>query len=698
MFVSCIKQDNNIPFKIFFDLYLQLYTENPSVDNILKIILNPIARVETPNDWINLESLGNITAVKSKTLVDLLFAKIDKTFDLALYIDELTSLDNLFFLKVLAQLCNLNLIIITKENTVLKNLLSDLSCQYVTCEDDLKNQFNKQQYDLLIECKRKINSWSIANIFDNDSTLLNHEQQLHYHINRAWQLLMAGAPTFACEYLKNNLSKASAENNSKHVEHLQLHLQVIRFHAHYYYDLVQHPYADKFEYLTSAEVEYIYYLKAYSATLIRKIDAARDSFNYCGINESNLLENELSLYRLNIYALFCVINNNKDIAEGIEIKIENYIKQYKIDSVGINYVNNINLARLYKYNKKYHTSLKYYENAYSTLLGAFTESDYLYYYMNIASVHEESDNYKDALLGWLSAAMHWIVTVNKYAIAWRPAKILSEKNADVYKYPVNLGHIQEFLFAKLYKLFTELEQSNIITQEITQGKSYDFEGLKQVNKIFSPNSYQLSIDSLNLIIDETIVNQKDEMGSWVTNKLEVLISHILNYYYKINNINDKSTSTVIYVDNTCFGSNNLIQNDDKLKFIMSIFNNTQYINSQGELQKYQDKIDLNALSKTIYLRVSKQVLSIKNISGVLQIKFKRFFLNTVIKNSSEISLLTLLENTKFSIYELLHNDLFKPSDILSLIHKSILSFEIAVIRPQTANDKKDSYHEIKEVI
>ncbi|HMJ61369.1 MAG TPA: hypothetical protein VK493_06375, partial [Bryobacteraceae bacterium] len=129
--------------------------------------------------------------------------------------------------------------------------------------------------------------------------------------------------------------------------------------------------------------------------------------------------NHQFLYLLNIAALNRVNLGDMDGALAIEKEIENASAAGSARDYRLEYVNSINLARLYRRGNDFDLSATYYARAFATTEGARTESDLVYTNACIARLDSARGRHLDALLGWLRASLHWLSSNVPEALGWR---------------------------------------------------------------------------------------------------------------------------------------------------------------------------------------------------------------------------------------------------------------------------------------
>lgn len=162
------------------------------------------------------------------------------------------------------------------------------------------------------------------------------------------------------------------------------------------------------------------YYKAYAATLAREVPIAAHYFEAIGMHVDKSIQSVSDMYLANIYALFNFLSGHTETAEQLEKAIEKQLDVQHIQEMGIRYVNAINQARLYRMTGDIAQSFAYYEKAYTVIADQLSESDVVYYGMNMAKVYETDGNYKMALCYWIKSAAAWLAMAVPEGLAWRP--------------------------------------------------------------------------------------------------------------------------------------------------------------------------------------------------------------------------------------------------------------------------------------
>jgi hypothetical protein len=114
------------------------------------------------------------------------------------------------------------------------------------------------------------------------------------------------------------------------------------------------------------------------------------------------------LFERNITALAHLRAGDPDGALELELQIEREAARLDERDYRLEYVNCMNLARLYRRSGDLTTSRRYYERAFATTLG--TRSPYERVYINVsrAMLEEASGETAKAHASWLRAAAHWL--------------------------------------------------------------------------------------------------------------------------------------------------------------------------------------------------------------------------------------------------------------------------------------------------
>lgn len=606
------------PFQLLLDLAFQ--TDKKAYLDVSRLAFTPFGELNSPNEWINLESLGNIVPIRAQQLIKYLSPYLSKTLCIHIYLDERRlSSDNLYSLLLLAEeLPQLTLFFYIAED---ENPCREQLTQLFTAKNSVDIHFAKSNtiqafhQAQLKELRPHQQAVLASKGFKFDSAL-----NINLLIGYAWTLLKTGAYEIGTHLLEE--ARSSCEN-IKDADMLLLHLQLIRFHSHQYEKLALEPYPPFFSGVDADSTKYLYYLKAYAATLTRHLDIAEIYFEKAGINEHLPLADEFSLYQLNIFALYSVFQQKADLAYRLEKKIEQFAQDHQLDSIGLKYVNFINIARLHKKAHEYPLSLSYYEKAYKIISqGGYTTSDHIYYNMNLGSLHEAAEDFKAALLFWINAALHWLVAENPYALAWRPKLILCQEKTTELNHPLLLSDVVRFFHHKIDNL---LDKAGIPEPKATE-QHFHFclnhpallkEACYVHNGLILYSSYQITPP-----VFEELKPLADYLSS--------LLKHILNF---------NSDYRTLVIDDSV---QNLYQIDKQQARILASVNHCQRCYWNGESLTLQ-KITSNELQSGLTLSLSELIEDAEKEEHLLKLKYKRSFLNKTLDDEDEINIFLALK-------------------------------------------------------
>ena len=127
------------------------------------------------------------------------------------------------------------------------------------------------------------------------------------------------------------------------------------------------------------------------------------------------------LYLLNISALNWVKSGEIEKALALERAIEAIRSKQAGQDWHLEYINSINLARLYSRRGNLRESERYYRRAFGTTLGARSESDLIYTNICLAKLFERQGDADQSFASWLRAGLHWVASRSPEALAPRAA-------------------------------------------------------------------------------------------------------------------------------------------------------------------------------------------------------------------------------------------------------------------------------------
>lgn len=651
------------PFQLLLDL--AFCTEEKANPVVNQLAFTAFGELNSANEWINLESLGNIVPIRARQLIKLLLPSLPKTLSLHIHLNEheLTS-DNLYSLLLLAEeLAQLSLFFyLAEDSDSCRQQLTHLFANKNTVDVHFAkaNAVSATQQAQLKQLRLHQQSVLAAQGFKFDAPM-----NINLFIGYAWTSLKAGAYETGTRLLEE---ARSASGSIEQRDLLLLHLQLIRFHSHQYEKLALEPYPPVFSGIDAASITYLYYLKAYAATLTRHLDIAETYFERAGIDEYLPLTDEYSLYQLNIFALYNVFRQNTDVAYRLEKNIEQFAEARKIDSVGLKYVNFINIARLHKKAKEYPLSLHYYEKAYRVISqGGYTTSDHIYYNMNLGSLHEAIGDFPAALSFWVNAALHWLVAENPYALAWRPKLILCQEKTTELNRPFLLSDVCRFFSSKIDEL---LDKNQIKKPEIIE---HCFN--------FCLNEPTLAKETC-YVHQGLILYSSHQVSQPVFKELRPLANDLSGLLSQLLNLN--SGEQTLAIDDSIQNTYNI---DKRQARILAKVNHCQSVNWNGESLSLQ-KMTLNELQNGLTLSLSELIEKAEKEENSLKLKYKRSFLNKTLDNEDEINVFLALQEGKHAVVS---ERLAANLPLLQrLLHKKIICLQI---NPETSlhtsEDKPD---------
>ncbi len=635
-FISNLNGTILCPYQILLDISEHIPNTPPTFKNLA---FKPICELNSTNDWINLESLGKPVAIRAKIICDTLMPLLKKqnisTLTLDVYCnDRPFSSDNLFSLIYLAEsFDSIKLTFFAKEDN-----LSQLQSSLISlankehCSIELKTDTclemnpNKERM-IQLESKRQQTIKSLG--FNFSELFLNQDQIPDYIVNQiigySWMCLKSGGYDIACYLLETAYNHAGIDCAMQ--EQLFMHLLMIRFFSHQYSLVTESDFPEQFQFLGQPEIKTLQFLKAYSATLSRNLNVANEFFKKCNITEQLLLTDENSLYQLNLFALSKVLQGNTDTAFELEFRIRDFIEEQGIDTVGLKYVNFINIARLYKKTKEFDQSFAYYNKAYNEISGGgYTTSDHIYYNMNLGSLNEAAENHEQALLYWVKTAMHWLACTNKYELSWRPRLILcSEKLSDVTK-PLPIDKAYRFLLDKVKSLI-EICNVDLGDQSTRQYQfTDDMSSLKK----------ELCFIKKNLVLFTGQQNSNSSVLSHTLNEQE--LSGLLAQFIKATM--DIPEPHNVFIVDTHLDTQLLHTAEEAIAFASLAQCDSCYFND--EWLQLKNFVPLKAMNASL----SKVIQALTQTDKGLLVQYKRSFLNKTLSDQSEIDLINQLKQTE----------------------------------------------------
>jgi tetratricopeptide (TPR) repeat protein len=131
------------------------------------------------------------------------------------------------------------------------------------------------------------------------------------------------------------------------------------------------------------------------------------------------------LFLKNIHALALLRSGHPDEALSEELCIEAAISTLPTHAAALNFVNALNLARLYRYSRDFKRARAYYTKAFDTCDGSRTETDAVNQNLCFARLAEDEAHHREALLCWLRAALQWCANDCPEALNWRSQALVT---------------------------------------------------------------------------------------------------------------------------------------------------------------------------------------------------------------------------------------------------------------------------------
>lgn len=487
LYISDLKYFALCPYKLAYDLFAQMGL----IVEWQSLISNGYpARENYTNDidlWVDLESIGDVATIKARQLATALKYEL---------------------LYKHGQMCTLLIIIgndsLGKENELtleyISRLLPTLKIHILSTTNTPQIPTNWQPYHLL-NTSAAMSSCGIISAselphFDSDlkiKIILNHdymfflsanlvlEQKYHYQLYKkyifktekicesyfdgyqldydravasiiqyAWKLAELGADEGAVDLL-NEACGCSQHPEIKALYIIQL--QYLYIASQRYVEAARG--CLSYELLDGEWQQQYCLTKAWGATLIKNLGLAAEYFIKAGMPLNQLPSDINSLYRSNIYALWLHLSNQSSHAIKIENSIKATLEEQQSIHYQMRYINAINLARLHRSNSNFTASHLYYDLAFETIKGLYTETDYIYSNICYAILNESNNDYWTAFHCWLRAALHWVVTAYQEALGWRAVRVILKNNFSPHA-KLDPGLISQAFYSKLSDLILKL--------------------------------------------------------------------------------------------------------------------------------------------------------------------------------------------------------------------------------------------------
>lgn len=643
----------NAPFLCPFQAFVDMAKALSSSPALPKMVFTPVSELSTINDWINLESLGQPTAIRAQALSLKLQALLREngveTLELHVQTAKgLLSKDNLYLFLFLNRLVSLRFIFYVDAKH-LEDLKQVLTVAQDALDWDIRYQTEPAGSMEPEDNQAVLKAMGFDFSFEYDAALT--EADVQRLIGYAWVCLKAGAPEAGSRALTDVLARDNLSTLQQ--ESLLMHLLLTRFLAHQYEDVTAFTLPQEFLSLSKEDVTSLHFIKAYSATLTRNLVVAEHHFKACQVHEDMPLSDENSLYRLNLYALFLVLKGQEETALTLEMRIKKYIEDHQITVAGLKYVNYINIARLYKKAKQFEQALAYYELAYHEIGGGgYTVYDQIYYHMNLGAVYEAKGDYDNALYFWINATMYWLACENPYALSWRPRLILAqEKITDILK-PLPVGKADDFLYAKIEQLLYQCGM--VISTDCAVPYMFTTE------KVATEACY---IDRNRMIYASASAMSPSRLSS-ARQRVQALVSNVLKQTLAI-----QEHHTLLCVDIVQEGFDVF---SAEQAFVMAALKGCHTCYFEGRLLSFsQEKKE--ALLNEVQVFLTPAIQSLETKGNTYDLKYHRSFLNKRLSDAEECTLVERLKAEKRLYYQQLNANERAAFD--RLIEKKVVVFQ-----------------------
>ncbi len=650
------------PFQGVLDIAAQL-SENHTM--LTQLIFKPVTELNTINDWVNIDdSVGDPTAIRAQEAMDIIHSLLNQRAitSLAVHVDlgdNVLTIDNFFTILFLAkQLSNLEVFFYVSPNKIsaLQGLTRKLqerehvvihyrhAKRFVNSINHAKKakQLENQRYQLLNTLGYPYNA-----------SLNTSPSNLGCIISYAWCCLKSGAYPLGCQLIEYLLEQTNLQDMVR--EELFVHLQIIRFLSHQHDKINGALFPEHFNFISHDRIEHLYFIRAFAATLTRKLDMACVFFQQANISINMPITDENSIYKLNLYALFLLIKGDTDTAFLLETQLLDYLQNHDIHSTALHHVVLMNIARLYKKSKNYDLASDYYKKAYDQLSGGgFTTFDSMNYAIDKAILSEARNDMLDALFYWANVALYWLSCSNHYALPVRTRLVLcNEKVTDTIT-PLSKEQVNQFLLEKITYLSTVTDcELNLNNQQLL---TFIVEQTKNISKKTCHITNHMIIYS-GVLPREYIVIQETSKE----HALQRLLSNLIRAY---TDIRDDENIVSIATHYECFHPQS---QDESISLALL---------SKSDRCYYHRKllrID-HALLKNIKVTLSKMIKIIETTSKGMNLIYKRSFLNKHLESQEEIELINFI-NHEQSISFSQSND-YCPDLIMRLFNKKIISFNL----------------------
>ena len=449
------------PFQGMLDLTEQI---GDNETTLTELLFKPVCELNIISDWVYVDDFfGDLGAIRAHQIATIITNSLNKkgitSLELHVQLDNSTlTNDNFLGMLCLSELLSkLSIFFYVAPNkisdlqklTLMLHEKNNIAINYRQSGTFLNDPSNHKKAMQLEDKRHKflcLKQFSFYN--DLNSSVSNIGSIIGY----AWSCLKSGAYELGCQVLQAFLGLQNLEASSR--EEFFVNLQVIRFLSHQHFQVENESFPDHFHFISQERIEHLYFIRAFSATLTRNLKKADLFFQKANIGLNMTMSDEISIYKLNLYALFLVIKGDDESAFILENKLYDYLQNHNIHDAAINHVVLINIARLYKKSKQYELASEYYEKAYETLKDCgFTTFYHMNYAIDKAILCEACDQMEEAFYFWMKVAIYWVCCVNIYQLPVRTRLVLCQEKVTDTVLPLLKDKVNRFLLQKLNYFF-----------------------------------------------------------------------------------------------------------------------------------------------------------------------------------------------------------------------------------------------------
>ncbi len=628
-----LSAETRLPYKLAINCAKQL--DQDILKHVYQIIDKPFISktyAQIIDAWVDIEAYGNITAIKARELA-------------APIVQALKESQATFVFKIFLGTQEW-----TEDNFSVLQLLQK-NCDFVQTEMLTEQQKDAEfPQEKLLELNTPPLLWSrLTSLYLN----INKGESDDGLIAYVWYIASLGASNLSINMLKSSYQK---ELDKKIKITYLIHLQFIRLVAGYFSEAAAEEDIPGIEKSGVGVCDNLFYAKAYCGMLSNQAELSKKYFDKINIAANLAASDLLSLYRANIYALLQHRLGHTDVAFQIEHQIESKLAAQTEKNTQIRYINSLNLARLYRLKEDFLESKRYYDLAYASISGLYSETDHVYRNINYASLFEGEDRLSEALVYWTRAALHWLSMQYPESLGWRAARAILRRPL----FPNDALDINEINTAISQKLRSFIEKLNINL----------IDSPRKLQQVFQKDHIALPENSVYVGCSQGIsfiCSQKSFTSCLIRNEpTELLhdVQKLLTYYHCLPDSTAETQSIIIEV-----GSH-----DEMLGAYNEVLGRAALLNIQNIVfDGKNEAINCSQLLPSIRIKLSPAVTHADLSNGKVKVIYNRFYQDKEL-DKSFYDLFTLLnEKHELKLDSLLHKYALK--DLLLLEQDKIIYFQ-----------------------